>query len=95
MMLRNPHIRAMDRFFDSALERSFSPFAIMDKVLESVSQPIPPQNGEEFTLYKMTPVRYKVEHQKDGSVHYNIIKEDRFSEDLRGPDNEKDADKEV
>ena len=76
MMLRNPHIRAMDRFFDSALERSYSPFAIMDKVLESVSQPIPPAHGEEFTLYKMVPVKYRVEHLKDGSVHYNIVQED-------------------
>jgi len=65
----------MDRFFDSALERSYSPFAIMDKVLESVSQPIPPAHGEEFTLYKMVPVKYRVEHLKDGSVHYNIVQE--------------------
>ena len=76
MMLRNPHIRAMDRFFDSALERSYSPFAIMDKVLESVSQPIPQAHGEEFTLYKMVPVKYRVEHLKDGSVHYNIVQEE-------------------
>jgi len=34
MMLRNPQIRAMDRFFESALDRSLSPFAVMDKVLE-------------------------------------------------------------
>ena len=76
MMLRNPHVRAMDRFFDSAMDRSFSPFAIMDKVLESASQPIPPAHGEEFTLYRMTPIKYKVEHKEDGSVHYNVIKEE-------------------
>jgi len=76
MMLRNPHIRAMDRFFESALDRSLSPFAIMDKVLESVVDSVPPAHGQEFTLYKMTPVKYKVEHQKDGSVHYNIVKEE-------------------
>ncbi len=76
MMLRNPQIRAMDRFFESALDRSLSPFAVMDKVLESVVDTVPPAHGQEFTLYKMTPVKYKVEHQKDGSVHYNVIKED-------------------
>ena len=75
MVLRNPHVRAMDRFFDSAMDRSFSPFAIMDKVLESVSEPIPPVHGQEFTFYKMVPVHYRVEHQEDGSVHYNIVKE--------------------
>jgi hypothetical protein len=24
----------------------------------------------------MTPVKYKVVHQKDGSVHYNVIQEE-------------------
>ena len=76
MMLRNPHVRAMDRFFDSALDRSFSPFAIMDKVLDSIVDTVPPADGQEFTLYKMTPVKYKVVHQKDGSVHYNVIQEE-------------------
>jgi hypothetical protein len=76
MMLRNPQIRAMDRFFESALDRSLSPFAVMDKVLESVVDTVPPAHGQEFTLYKMTPVKYKVEHKKDGSVHSNVVKED-------------------
>ena len=77
MMLRNPQIRAMDRFFESALDRSLSPFAVMDKVLESVVDTVPPAHGQEFTLYKMTPVKYKVEHKEDGSVHYNVVKEDK------------------
>ncbi len=76
MMLRNPQIRAMDRFFESALDRSLSPFAVMDKVLESVVDTVPPAHGQEFTLYKMTPVKYKVEHKKDGSVHYTVVTED-------------------
>ena len=76
IMLRNPHVRAMDRFFDSALDRSFSPFAIMDKVLDSIVDNVPPEDGQEFTFYKMVPVHYPVEHQEDGSVHYNIVKEE-------------------
>ena len=74
MMLRNPHVRAVDRFFDTAIGNGFdSPFAVMDRVLDSITKPIPPENGSEFTLYKMIPVTYKVEYQDDGSVHYNVI----------------------
>ena len=77
MMLRNPHVRAMDRFFESALDRSFSPFAIMDKLLDSIVDNVPPEHGQEFTFYKMVPVHYRVEHKEDGSVHYNIVKEEK------------------
>ena len=73
MLLRNNHIRAIDRFFDTALGNGHSPFAIMDKVLDSVTQPIPPADGSEMTIFRMVPTRYRVEHQPDGSVHYNIV----------------------
>tara|TARA_Y100001951_G_scaffold86401_1_gene76765 strand:+ start:95 stop:364 length:270 start_codon:yes stop_codon:yes gene_type:complete len=75
MLLANSHIRAMDRFFESAVGRNLSPFAVMDKVLDSITTPIPPEDGTEFTVYKMVPQKYKVVYQKDGSVHYNVIEE--------------------
>tara|TARA_R100000750_G_C2255279_1_gene61697 strand:- start:200 stop:466 length:267 start_codon:yes stop_codon:yes gene_type:complete len=75
MLLANRQIRAMDRFFEGAMERSLSPFAVMDKVLDSITTPIPPEDGTEFTVYKMVPQKYKVVYQKDGSVHYNVIEE--------------------
>tara|TARA_R100000789_G_C2894506_1_gene118519 strand:+ start:58 stop:315 length:258 start_codon:yes stop_codon:yes gene_type:complete len=80
MLLNNPQVRAMDRFFETAMGRNLSPFAFMDRVLDNVTQNIPPEDGSEFTVYKMVPVHYRIEHQKDGSVHYNIIKEDETTE---------------
>jgi len=80
MLLNNPQVRAMDRFFETAMGRNLSPFAVMDRVLDNVTQNIPPEDGSEFTVYKMVPVHYRIEHQKDGSVHYNIIKEDETTE---------------
>ena len=85
MMLRNPHVRAIDKFFDSALTRGFSsPFAVMDKVLDTMTTPIPPADGEKFTVYKMVPVTYVVEHQEDGSVHYNIVQDEEAQEEEVG-----------
>ena len=80
MLLNNPQVGAMDRFFETAMGRNLSPFAVMDRVLDNVTQNIPPEDGSEFTVYKMVPVHYRIEHQKDGSVHYNIIKEDETTE---------------
>tara|TARA_Y100000310_G_scaffold141727_2_gene141200 strand:- start:484 stop:744 length:261 start_codon:yes stop_codon:yes gene_type:complete len=72
MFLPNAHIRAFDKFFDDAMSRGFrSPFAVMDGVLDSIQQT--PDDGAEFTVYKMVPVRYRCDRQKDGSVHYNLI----------------------
>jgi hypothetical protein len=76
MLMKNTHIRALDRFFESAMGKGHTPFAIMDQMLE---QTTPHGNGNEFTVYKMTPVRYRVEEQPNGSVHYNIIEDDRES----------------
>ena len=75
MMLRNSHIRAFDKFFDDAGGRwGRSPFAVMDSVLESISKPIPPEPGTNFTVYKMVPVEYEVTQDEDGSIHYNVVK---------------------
>ena len=75
MMLRNSHIRAFDKFFDDAGGRwGRSPFAVMDSVLESISKPIPPEPGTNFTVYKMVPVEYQVTQDEDGSIHYNVVK---------------------
>ena len=76
MLLRNNQIRAIDRFFDNAWTSGMSAFAAMDKVFDSITQDIPPEDGSEFTGNKMVPVKYKVEHKKDGSVHYNIINDE-------------------
>ena len=76
MMLQNSHIRAVDKFFDDAFGRGFhNPFAVMDTVLESISQPIPPEPGTNFTVYKMVPVEYAVTQDEDGSIHYNVVKD--------------------
>jgi len=81
MLLNNPQVRALDRFFESAMGRDLSPFAVMDRVLDNVSQNVPPKDGAEFTVYKMVPVNYRVEYQEDGSVHYNIISKDESTEE--------------
>ena len=76
MLLKNSQVRAVDRFFENAFDQGFhSPFAVMDKILDGLSTPVPPADGSEFTVYKMVPTKYKVEHQQDGSVHYNIVEE--------------------
>jgi hypothetical protein len=81
MLLNNPQIRALDKFFETAMGRDLSPFAVMDRVLDSVTQNVPPKDGAEFTVYKMVPVNYRVEYQDDGSVHYNIISKDESTEE--------------
>ena len=45
-----------------------------------MTTPIPPADGEKFTVYKMVPVTYEVEHQEDGSVHYNIVQGEEAEE---------------
>ena len=55
-----------------------------------------PEEGAEFTVYRMIPTRYKAEKKEDGSVLFKVInKEEGFSDELKGPDVNKDADKEV
>ena len=76
MMLRNSHVRSIDKFFDDDFGRGFhNPFAVMYTVLESISTPIPPEAGTKFTVYKMVPVEYEVSQDEDGSIHYNVVKD--------------------
>ena len=49
-----------------------SPFAVMDRVLDTVTEK---QDGDEFTVYKMVPQKYRVERKEDGSIHYNVVKD--------------------
>ena len=84
MLLRNSHVRALDKFFDGAWNHGFrNPFAVMDGVLESISKSIPPELGTKFTVYKMVPVEYEVTEDEDGSIHYNLVKEEKQLGDLR------------
>ena len=80
MFLSNPQVRAMDRFFEAAMGRNLGPFAVLDRVLDTVTQEAKPEDGAEFTVYKMVPVRYRMEHQEDGSVHYNIVEDKKEEE---------------
>ena len=70
--LQNPHVRAIDRFFETAMGHDLSPFAVMDRVLDTVTEK---QDGDEFTVYKMVPQKYRVERKEDGSIHYNVVKD--------------------
>ena len=76
IMLRNSHVRAFDKFFNDAWDSGFrNPFAVMDSVLESISNANPhPEPGTKFTVYKMVPVEYQVSQDEDGSIHYNVVK---------------------
>ena len=77
MLLRNSHVRAFDKFFDDAWSHGFrNPFAVMDSVLESISKPILQEPGTKFTVYKMVPVEYEVTENADGSIRYNVVKEE-------------------
>ena len=54
-----------------------------------------PEEGSEFTVYKMVPTTYRAEKQSDGSILLKVVeKNEGFSKELKGPDVRKDADKE-
>jgi len=65
LMMHNTHIRALDRFFNRAMTYGLNPFHAMDRMLDSLTAPVPPADGTEFTLYEMKPTTYRVEHEKD------------------------------
>lgn len=52
--------------------------AVMDRVLDTVANP-PPEDQTEFTVYRMVPVRYRVEHQENGDVHYKVVENEESS----------------
>ena len=81
-MVLSRNMRAMDRMFDRIMDvtGSVTPFRAVENVFDSIERAIPREDGATFTYYKMVPVQFKVEHQADGSVHYNVIKDSIESE---------------
>ena len=77
-----------------------SPFMMIDNMfdrLENLTRTAcMPEEGAEFTVYRIVPTRYKAEKKEDGSILFKVInKEEGFSDELKGPDVKKDADKEM
>ena len=95
-------VRAMDRMFERmmGITGHRNPLMMVDNMLDRLENytrtACLPEEGSEFTVYKMVPTTYKAEKQKDGSILFKVItKEEGYPEELRGPDVKKDADKEV
>ena len=95
-------VRAMDRMFERMMGMTGhrSPLMMVDNMFDRLEnytrKACMPEEGAEFTVYRMVPTTYKPEKQEDGSILLKVItKEEGFSEELRGPDVKKDADKEV
>jgi hypothetical protein len=85
LVLQNQHVRAMDRFFNRALDYGMgNPFAVMDRMLDSLTVPVPPTEGAEFTTYKMVPTTYRTEHEKDDkgniTVKYIVVEPEEEKE---------------
>ena len=79
MLLGNSHVRAFAKFFDETWSHGFrNSSAVIDAVLESISKPIPPEPGTKFTVYKAGQVEYEVTEDKDGSIHYNVVKSEKL-----------------
>ena len=73
LMLHNTHVRAMDRFFNRAMDHGIgNPFTVMDRMLDSIATPIPPAEGTEFTTYKMVPTTYRTEYEKDDKGNFTV-----------------------
>jgi len=94
--------RAMDRMFERMLGMTGhrSPLMMVDSMLDRLENytrtACLPEEGAEFTVYRAVPTTYKAEKQEDGSILFKVItKDNKFSEETRGPDTKKDADKEV
>ena len=95
-------VRAMDRMFERmmGMTGSRSPLMMVDNMFDRLENytrtACMPEEGTEFTVYRMVPTTYKAEKKEDGSVLFKVIsKEEGFSDELKGPDVNKDADKEV
>jgi|TARA_R100001530_G_scaffold136162_1_gene115544 hypothetical protein len=100
--MMSSQVRAMDRMFERVMGMTGhrNPLMMVDNIfdrLETFTQTAcMPEEGSEFTVYKMVPTTYRAEKQEDGSVLLKIVeKKAGFSEELKGPDMEKDADKKV
>ena len=94
--------RAMDRMFERMMGMTGhrSPLMMVDGMLDRLENYTKaaclPEEGTEFTVYKAVPTTYRAEKQEDGSILLKVVKEkNKFSEELRGPDMVKDANKKV
>ena len=93
-------VRAMDRMVERMMGMSGhrNPLMMVDNMfdrLESFTRTAcMPEEGTEFTVYRMVPTTYKAEKQEDGSVLFKVIGREGFSDELKGPDVKEDADKE-
>jgi hypothetical protein len=94
-------VRAMDRMFERMMGMTGhrSPLMMVDNMFDRLENytrtACLPEEGSEFTVYKMVPTTYRAEKQEDGSVLLKVVnKEEGFSEELKGPDVRKDANKE-
>jgi len=81
LVLQNQHVRAMDRFFNRALDYGMgNPFSVMDQMLNTLATPVPPADKTEFTTYKMVPTTYRTEYEKDDdgnvTVKYIVVKQE-------------------
>ena len=91
-------IRAMDRMFERMMGFTGhrSPLAMVESTMDRMESMLSsiPTNGEQFTVWKLTPTKYRTEFQEDGSILFKVVEEGKFSEELQGPDVE-NADKKV
>jgi len=95
-------VRAMDRMFERLMGMTGhrSPLMMVDSMVDRLENytrtACLPEEGTEFTVYRAVPTTYKAEKQEDGSILLKVVtKDSKFSEEVRGPDSKKDANKEV
>ena len=72
LLMHNTHVRAIVRFFSRAMTNGINPMAAMDRMFDSLTTPIPPADGTEFTMYEMKPTTYRVEHEKDDKGNVTV-----------------------
>ena len=92
-------LRAMDRMFERMMGMTGhrSPLAMVESTMDRMESMLSsiPTNGEQFTVWKLTPTKYRTELQEDGSILFKVVEDGGCSDELKGPDVKKDADKEV
>jgi hypothetical protein len=79
---------AMDRMESALSSIPTNGEPAMDR-MESALSSIP-TNGEQFTVWKLTPTKYRTELQEDGSILFKVVSDGEFSDELKGPDVKKD-----
>jgi hypothetical protein len=90
-------IRAMDRMFERMMGFTGhrSPLAMVESTMDRMESMLSsiPTNGEQFTVWKLTPTTYRSELKEDGSILFSVVEKGEFPEELKGPD--VNADKKV